>query len=74
MSSSDSSSSSVAGVSIELCLPYTGWCQLTLLLLLLNGLSGTTSGGTTGSRGSGSGASRADVGQELLDILALKSL
>lgn len=46
---------------------------LTLLLLLLSsslsgGLSGTTGGGGSG------GTSRANVGQELLDVLALESL
>jgi hypothetical protein len=49
--------------------------QRTLLLGLLRGslLSGTTSsGGTTGGRGST--ATRADVHEKVLDILALKSL
>jgi len=48
--------------------------KLTLLLLLLSSLGGgssATGGGTTGGSGRASGA---DVGQELLDVLALKSL
>ena len=46
--------------------------RLTLFLLLLLLLSG--SGGTTGSGGSGGGTGRADVGQELLDVLTLEGL
>lgn len=47
----------------------------TLNLLLLLGLlgSGSTASGGTGSGGS-SAATRADVGQQVLDLLALKSL
>lgn len=49
--------------------------NFTFFLLLLTssfggGLSGTTGGGTGGS----SRATRANVGQELLDVLALESL
>lgn len=49
--------------------------ELTLLLGLLSGGVSTTSGGggTTGS-GRGGTTTRADVGQEILDVLALKSL
>lgn len=46
---------------------------LTLLLLLLSSSLGGGLGGTTSAGGSG-GATRANVGQELLDILALESL
>jgi hypothetical protein len=48
--------------------------KLTLLLLLSGGLSGgsSTTGGS-GASGSG-GASRANVGEEVLDVLALESL
>jgi hypothetical protein len=48
--------------------------QRTLLLGLLRGslLGGTTSSGGTGGRGST--ATRADVHEKVLDILALKSL
>ena len=46
----------------------------TLLLLLLSGLlSGTTSGGTTGNGGS-SATAGADVDEQVLDVLTLKSL
>lgn len=47
----------------------------TLFLLLLFLSSGLTTGGssTTSSGGSGSTAAGTDVGQELLDILALES-
>jgi hypothetical protein len=49
---------------------------LLLFFLLLSGSSSvTTSGGGSTASGSGSGStSRADVGQEVLDVLALKSL
>jgi hypothetical protein len=47
--------------------------MLTLFLLLLLLLSG--GGSTTGGSGaSGGGASGTDVGQEILDVLALESL
>lgn len=42
------------------------------LLLLSGGLSSATTGGS--SRSSNSGASRADVGHDLLEVLALDSL
>lgn len=47
---------------------------LNLLLLLLLSSSLTTSGSTTGGGGSGGTTTGADVGQEVLDILALESL
>ena len=78
MSSSDSSFS-VPGVSGYVLLANTDawiWCVRTLsLCLLLGSLSGisTTSSGATGS-GCGGTTTRADGGQELLDILALESL
>lgn len=46
---------------------------LTLLLLLLSSSLGGGLSGTT-SAGGGGGAARANVGQELLDVLALESL
>ena len=50
--------------------------KLTLNLLLSGGrVSGTTSGGTSGtSGGGGGGTTRANVGQEVLDVLALEGL
>jgi hypothetical protein len=50
---------------------------LLLLSLLLGGgglVGGTTGGGTTSSGGGGGTRARADVQEELLNILALKSL
>jgi hypothetical protein len=80
MSSSDSSSSfSAAGRQRPLIAAHSssrGFCRRTLFLLL-NGLNGTTSGGTgsggstSDSRGSTSGA---DVQEHVLDVLALKGL
>ena len=78
MSSSDSSFS-VSSVSNRVMIqPQTaesfgGTHTLNLLLLLGLLSSGATSGSTTSGRG-GSTATGADVGQELLDVLALKSL
>jgi hypothetical protein len=51
--------------------------QRTLLLLLLSWRIGTASGGTTSTTGGscwGSTATRADVQEQILDILALESL
>lgn len=75
MSSSDSS------FSVENCQLAPGaksqhYEERTLLLGLLLGLLGSTtgSGGSTTSRRGGSRATRADVQQKLLDVLALKRL
>lgn len=44
------------------------------LLLLSGGLSGGSSATSSGSSAGGGGTTGADVGQEILDVLALKSL
>jgi hypothetical protein len=79
MSSSDSSFS-VPGVSSGSLLAISrrddrtrGAHTLDLLLLLGLLSSGTTSGGS-GTTGSGGTTTGTNVGQEVLDILALKSL
>ena len=72
MSSSDSSFSVVQ---VSICCKWEWFAQrltLLLLLLLLLGGGGLASGG--GSAGGGSRATGADVGQELLDVLALEGL
>ena len=46
----------------------------TLFLLLLSGGSLSGSSGSTTGGGGNSGTSGADVGQKVLDVLALKSL
>lgn len=46
----------------------------TFFLLLLSGSSLSGGSSTTGSSSGGGRASGADVGQELLDVLALESL
>lgn len=52
-----------------------GWARQTLFLLLLLSLLGGSSTSCGATRGGSSGtATGADVGQELLDVLALKSL
>lgn len=47
---------------------------LSLLFLLLLSSSLATSGSTTGGGGSGGTTTRADVGQEVLDILSIEGL
>lgn len=44
------------------------------LLLLSRGISGTTGGGSTTGSGGGSSATRANVDEQVLDVLALQSL
>lgn len=77
MSSSDSSFS-VNDVRqyMFLCLVRVGISRLTLLLLLLSSWGVTSGGGSTTSSswGSSSSATRADVGEQVLDVLALEGL